>query len=500
MIADLVLLLPELILVGAALALILAARRIQNIHLPAAGTVLAALVAASASCWLWPDARKTGFGGMVTVDGYAQFFKILIASALALVALLSVRTDRLTDPQTHRPTDPQTDGPTARPAEYHALLLLAATGMTFAASAFDLLTLYLALELTTLCSYTLVGITVEKPMANEAAIKYFLLGSFASALLLYGIALIYGVTRGATGFAAIVSAVTERGLVGDPILLAGIGLLAAGLAFKIAAFPFHAWAPDAYQGASAPVAAFLAAASKAAGLAALGRVALVAFASEARLISAVLVGLAALSMFIGSVMAVAQTDMKRLLAYSSIAHVGYALLGFIAATSDGSSTTLTSGGASATMTYVFLYVFMTLGAFGVVVALGPRGETLDGYQGLAAQRPAAAALMLLFLLSLTGIPPTAGFVAKFVVIQSLVSTGQVALLVLAVLAVVCSVISAFAYLRVAVRMYMSEPQEAGPARFPVPVSATIAVAALVTVVGGIVPGIVTSFTLWAAAP
>ncbi len=486
---DVLLLVPELILVGAALALILAARRIQTTYLAAAGAVFAALGAALASGWLWSDAPKTGFAGMITVDGYSQFFKILIASALALVALLSVRT--------HGPTDPRTHGPPARPAEYHALLLLASTGMMFAASAFDLLTLYLALELTTLCSYILVGITVEKPTSNEAAIKYFLLGSFASALLLYGIALIYGVTRGATGFAAIVSAINERGLVDDPILLTGIGLLGAGLAFKIAAFPFHAWAPDAYQGASAPVAAFLAAASKAAGLAALGRVCLFAFASEARVISAVLVGLAALSMFMGSVIAVAQTDMKRLLAYSSISHVGYALLGFIAATSAGASAAMTAEGASATMTYAFLYVFMTLGAFGVVIALGQRGESLDGYQGLAAQRPAAAALMLLFLLSLTGIPPTAGFVAKFVVIQSLVSTGH---LVLAVLAVLCSVISAFVYLRVAVFMYMKEPSQEEPSPWPPAVSAALAVSALVTVIGGIFPGSLTSLTLWAVAP
>jgi len=273
-----------------------------------------------------------------------------------------------------------------------------------------------------------------------------------------------------------------------------MGLLAAGLAFKIAAFPFHAWAPDAYQGASVPVAAFLATASKAAGFAALGRVALVAFESEARVTSVALVGLAALSIIVGSILAVAQTDMKRLLAYSSIAHAGYALLGFISATSTGASGTMSSAGASATMTYVFLYVFMTLGAFGVVIALGERGESLDGYRGLAAQRPGTALLMLLFLLSLTGIPPTAGFVAKFVVILSVVRAGQTWL---AVLAVACTVVTAFVYLRVAVLMYMKEPEQAAPARCPWAVRAALVVAALVTVLGGIFPGILTS---WAVAP
>ena len=491
---DLALLLPELILVCTALALILAARRIQKTTWAAALTVLAAVAAALASAWLLSGGSKTGFGGMITVDGYSQFFKVLIASALALVTLLSVTTDRPSppdprtqgpkDPQTHRPTDLQTHRPKPRPAEYHALLLLASTGMMFAASAVDLLILYLGLELATLCSYILVGITVEKPTSNEAAIKYFLLGSFASALLLYGIALAYGAT-GATDFAAIASAFSSRGPGSHRILLAAIGLLAAGLAFKIAAFPFHAWAPDAYQGASTPVAAFLATASKAAGLAALGRVCLVAFAAEARVLSSVLAGLAGLSIIVGSIMALSQTDMKRLLAYSSIAHAGYALLGFVSGTPEG---------AEATMTYVFLYVFMTLGAFGVVIALGQRGESLNGYQGLAAQRPGTAALMLLFLLSLTGIPPTAGFAAKFVVILSIVRAGHLAL---AVLAVVCSVDWAFVYLRVAVLMYMKEPQEPAPSGFSMAVYTALAVAALVTIIGGIFPG---SLATWVVSP
>lgn len=480
---DVALLWPELILVGTALALLLAARRVRHAPLVAAVTVLAAVAAALAAVGVLAgdgaSASKPGFGGMITVDGYSQFFKVLIAAALALTALLSVR---------------RVDAEHVRPAEFQALLLLASTGMMFAASALDLLTLYLSLELTTLCSYILVGITVERPRSNEAAIKYFLLASFASALLLYGIALTYGVT-GATGFEHVAKALSEKGLANDPVVLAAIGLLAAGLAFKVAAVPFHAWAPDAYQGASAPVAAFLAAASKAAGLAALGRVSLVALASEAVVFSTLLAGLAALSIIVGSVVALAQTDMKRLLAYSSISHAGYALLGLVSGT---------PAGVSATMTYAFFYVFMTLGAFGVVIALGERGERLDGYQGLAAQRRMTAALMLLFLLSLTGIPPTAGFIAKFVVIQSLVSTGLRGgeivngwSLALAVLAVVCSVISAFVYLRVALLMYVKDPQEPPPSRLPLAVGAAIVVAALVTIIGGIFPG---RLAEWAASP
>ncbi len=199
----------------------------------------------------------------------------------------------------------------------------------------------------------------------------------------------------------------------------------------------------------------------------------------------ILVGLAGLSIVVGSIIALSQTDMKRLLAYSSIAHVGYALLGLIAGTPEG---------ASATMTYAFFYVFMTLGTFGVVIALGERGENLDGYQGLAVQRPVTSALMLLFLLSLTGIPPTAGFAAKFVVILSAVRAGHTEL---AILAVACSVVTAFVYLRVAVLMYMKEPQEPAPARFPVAVSAALVVAALVTLIGGIFPD---SVVPWAVSP
>jgi NADH-quinone oxidoreductase subunit N len=466
---DLIVLLPELILVGMALLLILVARHVKRPQ-PAAAWSFTAAVAAIASGWAFSsDVPTMGFGGTVAGDGYAQFFKILFASNLALAALFSVR---------------HLDSERVPPGEYHALLLLASTGMMLAASAADLLILYLGLELMTLCSYILVGITRESTRSNEAAIKYFLLGSFASALLLYGIALVFGVT-GATDFGTVASAVTKGSLEQHPLLLIGVALVASGLAFKIAAVPFHAWAPDVYQGAITPVAAFLAAGSKAAGLAALVRVCLVAFAPEQRIWSDILVGLAALSMVVGSLLAVSQSNVKRLLAYSSIAHAGYALLGLIPGTPEG---------ASATMTYAFVYSFMTLGAFGVVIALGERGEDLVGYRGLAATAPGTAALMFLFLLSLTGIPPTAGFAAKFAVILNAVRAGYVAL---AVLAVACSVVSAFFYLRVAVLMYMAEPQGTAPGRLSVPVSAALALAAVVTIIGGIFPD---TFVAWTVPP
>jgi NADH-quinone oxidoreductase subunit N len=464
---DLAMLIPELILAGMAVALTLVARRIQGKPVAIIATVVAAMAAALGSAWLLSWGKGVGFGGMIILDPYSQFFKILIGAVLALTALLSIRS--LDEEQGPR-------------VEYYLLLLLASTGMMLAVSADDLLILYLGLELMTLCAYVLVGIRVERATSNEAAIKYFLLGSFASALLIYGISLTYGAT-GTTAFAAIAAAPSAHG--SNVLLLIATGLVVAGLAFKIAAVPLHAWAPDAYQGASTPVAAFLASGSKAVGLAALGRVSLAAYGSEVHVLGVILAMLVGASIVVGSVIALSQTDMKRLLAYSSIAHAGYALLGLIAGTPEG---------ISATMTYAFFYVFMTLGTFGVVVALGKRGEQLEGYRGLAAQRPVTAVLMLLFLMSLTGIPPTAGFVAKFLVILSAVRAGYIDL---AVLAVACSVVSAFFYMRVAVLMYMNGPEDPAPSRFPVAVFATLAVAAMVTLIGGISPG---SLMQWAVPP
>ncbi len=465
--SDIRLVVPELILVCASMLLLLLARRIRRGPVAGLVTLGAAVAAGVMSYWILSGDAQTGFSGMIVVDDYSQFFKVLISATLVVVALISRGS---------------VDSAKVPSGEFHALMLLAATGMMFAVSAVDLLTLYLGLELTTLCSFVLVGIVVERPMANEAAIKYFLLGSFASALLLYGISLTYGVTQ-TTEFAAIATALTE----GDPskLLFAAVALVLAGLAFKVAAVPFHSWAPDAYEGSLTPVAAFLAAGSKAAGLAALGRVALHAFGPEAAYVSTILVGLVALSVVTGSFLALAQTNTKRLLAYSSIAHAGYALMGLLAGSPPG---------ASAMMTYAFFYVFMTLGAFCVVLALGERGESVNGFQGLAAQRPGLAALMLVFLLSLTGIPPTSGFAAKFAVIRTAVHAGHIEL---AVLAVLCSAVSAFIYMRIVVLMYMKEADSPAPARVPIALSIALGLALLITMVGGVLPG---SFAPWSVSP
>lgn len=464
MILGLSLLHPEMILIGAALVLLLLAKRVRGTRV-ALGVTLATAFAAGYSAWSSLSTEAiTGFSGMIVQDGFSQFFEVLIAAALALGALLSTKDE---------PDEEST------PTEYFVLMLLAATGMMLAVSAIDLMTLYLGLELTTICSYVLVGLRVEKPEANEAAIKYFLMGSFASAILLFGISLTYGMTS-TTGYAGIAEAFAAQS--GEPLLLVALGLVFAGLAFKVSAVPFHSWAPDAYQGAPSPVAAFMASGPKAAGLAVIGRVSIQAFESQDEMMGMVLISIAALSIIVGSVLALSQTNMKRLLAYSSIAHAGYALMGLCGGTVEG---------VTSTMTYAFFYVFMTIGAFGMVVALGERGERLDGYRGLATQRPGMALVMLIFLLALTGIPLTAGFTAKFVVILSAVQAGELGL---AILAVACSVISAYIYMRVAVLMYMSDPEEeALPAAAPAMVRAALTVAVLVTIIGGVLPGVLTDW-------
>ncbi|MBI2069956.1 MAG: NADH-quinone oxidoreductase subunit N [Elusimicrobia bacterium] len=445
---------PELALAGVALILILFARRISSPSFALAAVLFASVLSAGLA-----------FRAPVA-DEFARFFKILFSATLALSAMLSLR--RLSEE--HVPW-----------SEYFSLLLLATTGMMLAASAKDLLMLYLGLELMALSSYILVGIERDRPQATEAAFKYFVLGSFASAVLLYGAALAWGFSGGHLEFAAIADALSGRSLTTEPLIGVAVALMIGGLAFKISAVPFHAWAPDAYEGAGAPIAAFLAVGSKIAGFAVLGRVCLTAFPDFWNAWSLILSILAVLSMVIGNLLALPQKNVKRMLAYSSIAHAGYALLGVLGGTPMD---------FASTASYLFAYAFMTLGAFAVVIRLGERGEDLTGYEGLAEQSPWTAGLMLLFLLSLTGIPPTAGFAAKFLVFRSALASGYT---LLAVLGVLCSVISAFFYLRVAVLMYMKPALRDRPDRLSAPVALALGIAAGVVLLSGVFPE---SFSEW----
>jgi NADH-quinone oxidoreductase subunit N len=435
-------LLPALIVLGAGalvLLLDLVPPRDSKTHL--GGVALAGILAALlATVWLWlRGGDERAFRDMVLLDGYALFFDVVICYAAALVVMLSM--DFLG----------RTGGESG---EYYALVLFATAGMMLMASAGDLIVVFLSLELMSLSLYVLAGLFKTRLTSGEAAMKYFLLGAFATSFLLYGIALIYGAT-GSTNLDRIAASVAAQG--GDPLLLIGLGLLLVGFGFKISSVPFHMWAPDVYEGAPTTITAFIATGSKAGAFAALIRVLTVALRGVQADWSALLWGVAALTMTVGNVAALAQSNLKRMLAYSSIAHVGYMLMGLVAGGAQG---------AGAVLFYLLAYTFTTIGAFGVIALCARAGEEaveVGDYAGLARRHPVLAATLALFLLSLIGIPPLAGFVAKFYLFGSAVRAGYVWLTVIAVLN---SAVAAYYYLRVIVYMYMRETEGEGVAVAP----------------------------------
>lgn len=332
--------------------------------------------------------------------------------------------------------------------EFYALLLLSTAGMFLLVGAVDLMALFLGLELMSIPLYVMAGFDRRNLRSNESAFKYFLVGSFASAILLYGMALIYGVT-GTLDFAGI-----QQGFPpGNPLGMIGLALLIVGFAFKVATVPFHQWAPDVYEGAPTAVTAYMATTVKVAAFAALLRMLIQAFGPVTASLVDLFWILAALTILVGNVMGTIQNNLKRLLAYSSIAHAGYLLIGFATGTVEG---------YAAVLFYLLVYVFMNIGAFAVLVVLTQDRrdcETFDDLAGLARQRPGLAALLTLFALSLAGIPGTAGFFAKFFLFKAAVDAGQT---VLAIIGVVGSVISVYYYLRLPVVMYFGEPSAGAP--------------------------------------
>jgi NADH-quinone oxidoreductase subunit N len=352
----------------------------------------------------------------------------------------------------------------------------------------DLIVVFLALEVLSIPLYVLAAFDRRRLSSQEAGMKYFVLGSFSSAIFLYGVALCYGAT-GTTSLTGIADFLSRNTLLDQGTLLAGIAMLLVGLGFKVAAVPFHMWTPDVYQGAPTPVTSFMSAATKAAGFAALLRVFGVAFPLYRSDWRPAVWALAVLSLVVGSVAAVIQTDVKRILAYSSIAHAGYVLMGFQAGTSRG---------REAALLYLFVYAFMTIGAFAVITVAARRGDdrhSLDDYRGLALERPVVGGLLIFFVLAQAGVPLTGGFIVKLEVFSASAQANQYGLLVIGVLA---SVVAAFFYLRIAYTLLTPGPEAAPPVatRRPVdPWSAVVllACAALVLVVG-VVPG---SFVHWA---
>lgn len=392
--------------------------------------VVASLVA---SLYFW-GADEPAFKGMVVLDGFAIFFNLVIGFAVGLVLLLSLDYVRRQG---------------AESGEFYILVLLSAVGMTLMASAGDLIIVFLGLETMSLALYVLAGTFRSRIESAEASMKYFLLGAFASGFFIYGIALIFG-AAGSTNLDRIGVALAA-GAARDPLLLVGFGLLLVGFGFKISSVPFHMWASDVYQGAPTSVTTLIATGSKAAAFAALLRVLLSALRPVQADWALLLWGLAVLSMTVGNVVAIAQQNVKRMLAYSSIAHVGYILIGVVAGGSLGNASVLF---------YLLVYTFTTAGAFGVILLLERNGREaveVGDLAGLASRHPLMALVLTIFLLSLVGIPPTAGFVGKFYLFGAAVRAGYIWL---AVIGVLNSAVAAYYYLRIVVVMYMREPEGA----------------------------------------
>jgi NADH-quinone oxidoreductase subunit N len=465
---DLFPILPEIVLAGMAIVILVADafRPIRDQPVLAGMALLGILGSGASVVWQWiapTSDALTVLGGAIAVDRYALFFRLVILASAVIAVLFSAHYLARTG-----------EGR----GEYYALLLFAASGMTLLAAAADLIVVFLALEILSLSLYVLAGFSLRRPASQEASLKYFLLGAFSSAFFLYGIAMAYGAT-GTTSLGGIAEAL-DGGLQGLALPLAAAALLAVGFGFKVAAVPFHMWTPDVYQGAPTPVTGFMAAGTKVAGFAALIRVSEVALGPVGWELRPGLVAVSALTMVVGSILAIAQDDVKRLLAYSSIGHAGFVLVGVAAGN---------QAGISGAMFYLASYAAMILGAFGVVLLVSRTGEertTLRSYRGLARRSPVLGGLLMLFLLSLAGIPPLAGFMAKFLVFQAAVEAGLEGLVIVAVLA---SVVAAFFYLRVIVLMYMEEAEEEVAVRSWGAPAWGVALAAAVTVILGVFPSL-----------
>jgi len=379
------------------------------------------------------ESAINAFHGMLSIDGFALFFNAMFVVAAVLTAMVSPR---------------YLDEEGEQRGEYYGLILLAQCGMFFLAATTELVTLFVGLELMALTFYVLVGFLARDRRSNEAAMKYFVLGSFSSAFLAYGFSMLYGLA-GSTRMADIVTAVSARPM-GDPLLLAAVAGTLVGVLFKLGVAPFHMWVPDIYEGAPTPVTAYLSVASKAAAVAMLLRLFEGPFAASRELWEPMLAVAALLTIAVGNLAALGQTSVKRLLAYSSVGHAGYILLGLVA----GNET-----GIKGAILYAFIYTFMNLGAFLVLIALhrrGVRGESIEELVGLSRSNGPAAIAMMIFLISLAGIPPTAGFLAKYYIFLALIQTQHYTL---AVVAVVFVAVAIYYYFRVIRAMFVQEPEE-----------------------------------------
>ena len=434
------------------------------------------LVAIGACVPLW-DQGRTAFAQMVVVDNFGLFAIIIALAATALSVLLAI--DYIERHEMNY-------------GEYYPLLLFTASGMLLMVMANDLIMIFIGLEVLSIGLYILAGFARGNQRSEEAAIKYFLLGSFSLGFLVYGASLVYGMT-GSTNFTAIGTALGDPELQRNPILLAGLAMILVGFAFKLALAPFHAWTPDVYSGAPTSVTAFMSVGTKVATFAALLRMILIAMPQLRIDWAPTLWALAVVTMIVGNLAAVTQRNIKRMLAYSSIGQAGYILVAVVAAERP----TVTDEAVTSILFYLLAYTFMNLGAFAVVIALsqGAR-ERLDletDYAGLARRHPILAGTLALFMLSLGGIPPTAGFIGKLLVFRTAVDAGYWPL---ALVGVLTSVVALGFYLRVIILMYTREPDEYAdtvPTRVPVPLVAVLAICVLLTLQLGILPALSLGF-------
>ena len=459
---------PELIMTGIALFILMADLFIKKkealAFLGIIGTVIVVY-------YTLVTTAGTTFGGMFVSDGYSTFFKLLFLINLILTILISVK---------YITVEKMNLG------EYYAFILFSTLGMMIMASARDLILIYLGLELMAMSTYILAAFIRNDIKSTEAAMKYFMLGAFSSAFLLYGIAMIYG-TTGTTELKSIATYISKNGLIGNKTLILSIIFFVVSFGFKIAAVPFHMWAPDVYEGAPTSITAFMSVGPKAAGFSIIGRVFYEAFGSFHVEWSNILLPLSILTMVIGNVIAISQTNIKRMLAYSSIAHAGYALLGVITGTPEG---------IASTMNYLMIYAFMNIGAFSIVIMLrkeGFSGVNIEDYKGLAKNHPLTSAMMLIFMFSLTGIPPTAGFIGKFYVFMEAINAGYI---IPVIIAVIMSVISAYFYLRIVMYMYMQDTVEDPTHReqeITLTTSPAMGLALIITTAGTLIIGVLPSF-------
>jgi len=434
-------LLPLILVVGGAVLVLMwdafSPSRERSFLVTLTLAVLAAALGATLSARAVPG-EAASFGGMYLFDGFTRFvFSLILFSSFFAVLLAAAQRDLEGSPA----------------GEYFGLILFATSGMMLMAATRSLLMIFVGLEIFSLSLYVLAGYLRTQLEGNEASLKYFLLGSFASGFLLYGMALIYGAT-GSIDLIEIAQRLQAHPPSRSPAFLLGMGFVVVGLGFKVAAAPFYMWTPDVYEGSPTAVTAFMSVGPKVAAFAAFFRLLLSVSPQMGEGIPAVLWVMAALTMTVANVVAIWQSNVKRMLAYSSIAHAGYLLVALVAARGGGE---LATGGF---LYYMLVYTCMNMGAFCVVVVAGAGGgerTRIDDYAGLAYTRPALAAAMAIFMISLTGLPPTGGFVAKFYVFSAAVKAGYVWLTVIAVLN---SVVSVYYYLRLVVLMYMREPSEA----------------------------------------